>query len=300
MDSLFLEMCASLKPKWVDSHQATGFSINMGWGRLFGGQLLAQSLAVAQELEERQGRVHSMHAHFLDAGAVDDDVVYTAYPMRLGRTYQTYRVEGHQNGRFLFHIVISFQIQEEGLSYQKNMPEVPQPESLVPYQSTLRRLIESYPRERRAQISKVWMERLYKKAPVEVRPIRPSNFLIPDSAQPERLLWFRASQHLDNNVDMHERVLSWISDFPMLGTALQPHSIPPVSPKIKMASLDHSIWFYAPFRADEWLFCRIYSPISSSGRGLSRAEIYRRDGVLVACCTQEGMLRIRTSLKERS
>ncbi|MEC7985307.1 MAG: acyl-CoA thioesterase domain-containing protein, partial [Myxococcota bacterium] len=264
MTSLFHEMYESLCPVWSDSNQSIGRSINMGWGRIFGGQLLGQALATAQSYPERMGKVHSMHAHFLDVGKVDTNVSYRLFSMRKGRTYWTCRVEGYQEERYLFHAVFSFQQPEEGLSHQVSMPEVPAPEGLDSYQVTLRRMVESFPAERRNRISSVWIERLYRTAPIEVRPIQPKNFLMPDNREGRRLLWFRSAERLPDDSDVHERVLAWVSDFPMLGTSLQPHGIFPSSPKIKMASLDHTIWFYAPFRADEWMLCDVQSPRSDA------------------------------------
>ncbi|KAK5128857.1 hypothetical protein LTR85_000190 [Meristemomyces frigidus] len=62
-----------------------------------------------------------------------------------------------------------------------------------------------------------------------------------------------------------------------------------------MVSLDHTIYFHSPkdFRADEWLFSECDSPWSGDGRGLVHQRIYRRDGLLVATCVQEGVVRLR-------
>jgi acyl-CoA thioesterase-2 len=59
------------------------------------------------------------------------------------------------------------------------------------------------------------------------------------------------------------------------------------------ASLDHAMWFHAPFRADDWLLYVQEAPASSGARGLARGHIYRRDGRLAISVVQEGLIRAR-------
>lgn len=91
----------------------------------------------------------------------------------------------------------------------------------------------------------------------------------------------------------HYAVLAYASDFGLLGAA-RGH-VPPY--RISMiASLDHAMWFHAPFRADEWLLYVTYSPRSNDGRGLSFGYIFRQDGTLVVTCAQEGVIRLQNNL----
>jgi acyl-CoA thioesterase II len=293
---LFQEMLSTNTPNWLDHDRAVCTSVDMGWGRIFGGQLLAQATAVAQQHKSTIGFIHSIHAHFIALGSVDQDVEYQIIPVRKGRTYSSVRVEGYQQEQIIFHAFLSFQLPEQGLEYQSAMPKVPPPDELQRYQKTLQQMVSALPQKRKEQISKRWLERLSLEPPVDIRPIKPSNFLFPDTDKSERLLWFRASKTLPEDLDIHQQILIWLSDFPMLGTALQPHRIPPPSNKVKMASLDHTMWLQAPFRADEWILCHIKSPRSGSGRGLSFANFFTKDGVLIANCAQEGMLRLRQNM----
>lgn len=294
MKNFFDEMIDAIDIEKTGEDTTLGQSIDMGWGRLFGGQLLAQSLATGQKFTD-MGDLHSLHAHFLEMGDVNVPVKYRVIPVRKGRSYQSIRVEAYQHSRIIFHSFQSFQREEAGVSHFQEMPEVPQPDELMSYQERLKQMVAMNEDGYRKRFSPLWHQRLGQSPPIEVRPIKPLNFMFPETRDPDRLLWFRASQRLDDDPCLHQRVVTWASDFPMLGTALQPSNIPPPAHKIKMASLDHTIWFYAPFRADEWLLCHINSPRSGQGRGLSFSEIYRQDGVLVACCSQEGMLRQRLS-----
>ncbi|CAI7611606.1 unnamed protein product [Penicillium manginii] len=62
-----------------------------------------------------------------------------------------------------------------------------------------------------------------------------------------------------------------------------------------MVSLDHSIYFHNPraFRADEWMLIEMESPWAGEGRGLALQKIWSKDGVLIATCTQEGVVRLK-------
>ena len=295
MTDLFQEMCSTFELQWITPNQANGSSVDMGWGRLFGGQLLAQATAAAQEHPQTSGSVHSIHAHFVAFGHVHKEVQYHLHPIRQGRSFSSIRVEALQDQTVIFHATLGFQIPEQGLEYQKEMPLVPPPEELSTYQHTLQTMVEKLSPAQFDQLSPLWVERLYLPPALDVRPIRPTNFFVPDSTQPERLLWFRASQSLPDRPEIHQQVVIWASDFPMLGTALQPHNIPPSLRVMQMASLDHSVWVHAPFRADEWLLCHIKSPRTGGGRGIAFADIYQQDGTLVANCAQEGLLRRRHS-----
>ena len=292
--SLFREMCDTLTLDFEDESHAIGQSIDMGWGRVFGGQVIGQAIAMAQHQVTEQS-IHSIHGHFIRTGDVQHPVHYHKSLLRKGRTYSMYRIEALQKEHLIFHAMISLQTPEKGVQHQKNAPQVPKADDLPSYNQTLRAMVGTFSEERKSNISQLWLDRLYQEPPIQVKPIQPQNFLAPDTQQAKRLLWFKSSDLLPADPFIHQKVLAWISDFPMLGTALQPSGIYPVSPQMKMTSLDHSIWFYDDFSCNEWLLMSCYSPVSGAGRGLTFAEIYRQDGTLVACCSQEGMLRTRTS-----
>ena len=59
-----------------------------------------------------------------------------------------------------------------------------------------------------------------------------------------------------------------------------------------MASIDHAMWFHRPVRVDDWLLYDMDSPSASGARGLARASIFTREGVLVASTAQEGLIRV--------
>ena len=76
----------------------------------------------------------------------------------------------------------------------------------------------------------------------------------------------------------------------LLGSTLVPHGVSITCPGVQSASLDHSIWFHRPFRADEWLLYDQVSPSASSGLGLATGRLFQ-NGVLVSNVAQEGLIR---------
>ena len=62
---------------------------------------------------------------------------------------------------------------------------------------------------------------------------------------------------------------------------------------MQAASLDHTIWFHRPFRADEWWLYDQVSPIGARrSRAGHSARVFTQDGTLVATVAQEGLIRV--------
>ena len=94
---------------------------------------------------------------------------------------------------------------------------------------------------------------------------------------------------------MHQAVLAYASDFTLLDTALIAHGKLLFDADIQLASLDHSLWYHRPFRADEWMLYVQDSPNAHGARGFSRGSIYTREGALIASAAQEGLMRLRST-----
>nr|KAF6329501.1 acyl-CoA thioesterase 8 [Myotis myotis] len=100
----------------------------------------------------------------------------------------------------------------------------------------------------------------------------------------------------EGDIKMHCCVAAYISDYAFLSTALLPHHC---QHKVHfMVSLDHSMWFHAPFRADHWMLYECESPWAGGSRGLVRGQLWRRDGVLAVSCAQEGVIRVKPPVTE--
>ena len=265
-----------------------GLSPQVGWQRVFGGQVIGQALVAANRTVN--GRLtHSLHAYFLRAGDPSVPIIYNVDRIRDGGSFTTRRVVAVQHGQAIFSMAASFHREETGLEHQIKMPEVPPPESL-PSEAELKAcLIDRVP----PQVKAYWE----RERPLEIRPVDLSRYLTPGNHDPSQQVWIRATGELSNEQSLHQCVLAYASDFTLLDTALIAHGRFVFDPKLILASLDHALWFHRKLRADEWLLYAQDSPISGGGRAFCRGMLFTRDGKLVASTAQEGLLRERSATR---
>jgi acyl-CoA thioesterase-2 len=249
-------------------------------GRVFGGQVLAQSLVAAQRTVDPARSVHSMHGYFLRAGDSGEPITFAVERLRDGGSFSARRVHALQFGRPILSMIASFQSRSDGLEHQAPMPPAPDPESLPS-------LLDRYAEHADAAV----LQRL-RRRPIDVRHVDPPIHLEPAPASPRQAVWIRASSQLPDDPRLHEAVLAYASDLTLLEPTLRAHGISWSQPGLRAASLDHAMWWHRPARADEWLLYESESPSASGARGLNLGRIFRRDGVLVASTAQEGLLRV--------
>ena len=291
---LIRELVRILKLERIEENIFRGQSQDLGWGRVFGGQVLGQSLSAAEQTVPEGRSVHSLHGYFLRPGDAKESIVYLVDPIRDGRSFTTRRVVAVQNGKAIFNLSASFQVAEEGFEHQSpEMPEVPGPEELLGEKDLGRRYLQSLPEEVREKFPRALRERVVADRPIEVRPVAPVDPMNPGVSPPVRRVWFRASGELPDDRSIHQYLLAYASDFHLLGTTMQPHGVTWLTPGMQVASLDHAMWFHRSFRFDDWLLYDLESPSAEGARGLSRGRWFTRDGVLVASTMQEGLIRDR-------
>lgn len=258
------------------------------WGRIYGGQVLAQALVAAQRTVDPIGLdrpVHSMHAYFLRAGDDREPITFGVERLRDGQSFSARRVLAMQYGRAILTLAASFQAPGEGLDHAEPMPDdVPPPEQLP----TLA--------ERYAHITDEGPRRWLRQRPIDLRHVTPPAYVEPAPGQVARQqLWLRTHGPLTGAQDvpaLHAAVLAYASDYSQLEPVLRRHGMMFALPGLRVASLDHAMWFHRPVRADEWLFVDVTSPSAQGARGLGTSRFYTRDGVLVASAAQEGMVRV--------
>ncbi len=283
MNQLLEDLIEVIRLERLEMNLFRGESRDIGSPQVFGGQVLGQALmAAAATVEGRM--VHSLHAYFLRRGDVDSPIVYEVDRARDGRHFSTRRVVAIQHGEQIFNMSASFQSDEQGLDHQVPMPAVPPPEDLEGAEAYIRAALPRLP-ERLAKL-------LGQQRPFDFRPVDPPSFLDPAKRAPQKSLWLRAVDRLPDEQSLHRCLLAYVADFHLLDTALNPHGVSPLSPRVIMASIDHAMWFHRPFRIDEWLLCTIDSPSASGARGFTRGHVFDRDGALVASLAQEGLLRV--------
>jgi acyl-CoA thioesterase-2 len=263
-----------------------GLSPPYGWQRVYGGQVLGQALVAAVRTVAAERVAHSLHAYFLLPGDPARPIIYEVERTRDGSSFTTRRVKAIQHGRTMFAMSVSFHKPEVGLEHSSPMPNVPPPEALPSEQDLKDQLLAKLP----AAMRSYWE----RERPIELRPIDASRYLAREPRAPEQLVWMRASGTLPAAFPLHQCVLAYACDFPLLDTALIAHGKLMFDPELQLASLDHAMWFHRPFRADEWLLYAMDSPSAHGARGFCRGAVYRRDGVLVASVAQEGLMRSRS------
>ena len=262
-----------------------GRSPQVGWQRVFGGQVIGQALVAAcRTVEGRQP--HSMHAYFLLPGDPKVPIIYEVDRIRDGKSFTTRRVVAIQHGQAIFSMSVSFHVDEPSLTHQAPMPEVPPPEQLPNENQAREWVLANMPEPIRRYYE---LER-----PIEMRPVEYTRYLGQKFENARFHVWIRTTGQLPDDPAIHQCVLAYASDWTLLDTALVPHGRSLFEREFMAASLDHALWFHRPFRADDWLLYAQDSPNLAGARGFSRGLIFARDGTLVASVAQEGLVRRRT------
>jgi acyl-CoA thioesterase-2 len=285
--SVLDELVELLARERIEENLFSGQSQDLGWGAVFGGQVLGQALSAAVQTVPPERHVHSLHAYFLRSGDVDKPIVYDVDRIRDGGSFTTRRVVAIQGGKPIFNLAASFQIDEPGFEHQDEMPVAPPPESLPTEQERARSFADKLPKPLR--------ERALVERPFEMRPVGPaSDPTHPASRPPNRMVWLKTVGRLPDDPALHRYLLAYASDHSLITTSLLPHGVTWLTPGMQVASLDHVMYFHQPFRVDEWLLYVLDSPAAHGARGLARGRLFTQDGRLVATTTQEGLIRKRS------
>lgn len=251
--------------------------------RVFGGQVAAQALTAATRTVPEQYVVHSLHSYFLRPGDTAVPIVYDVDTLREGRSFATRRVLARQHGRPIFALTVDYQIPEPGLEHQDAMPDVPAPEECPT-------LLEATPGSQR--IAEHW-NREWSALDIRLAGVTRPGDAGPDEVLTRSRLWIRVNGEVPDDPRLQVAAFTYASDLTLLAASLVPHDLYIASPGMQAASLDHTIWFHRPFRADRWWLYDQTSPSASGGRGLALARVFTQEGVLVATVAQEGLIRHR-------
>jgi acyl-CoA thioesterase-2 len=283
MNQLLDDLIKVMTLERLEMNLFRGESRDIGSPQVFGGQVLGQALVAATSTAEDRV-VHSLHAYFLRRGDFNSPIVYEVDRALDGKHFSSRRVVAIQHGRQIFNMSASFQLPESGLEHQISMPDVPQPETLPDLESHYRNVADKLPAAARRILEQ--------KRPFEFRPVQEPDEPRRDKSPPLKYIWFRAVDRLAGDEALHRCLLAYVSDFHLLATALKPHGVSMVSPKLVIASIDHAMWFHRSVRVDDWLLYAIDSPSASGARGFTRGSVFARDGRLIASAAQEGLIRV--------
>ncbi|MFD2757210.1 acyl-CoA thioesterase domain-containing protein [Gulosibacter faecalis] len=261
----------------------TGKSQWMPHGRVFGGQVAAQSIVAASRTLPDDRQLHSMRGNFLRPGDIREPITFSVERSHDGNSFSTRLVQAYQHGKPIWSMIASFQVESDGLDHSAEMPAgIPQPDELTNAAAQVAVAGES--------LANYWVHR----RPFELRYVDPPAFLRPTPGRrAEAAVWLRATGPLPDDPLVHRAALAYVSDYVILDPVLRRHGLAWVDGRLRVASLDHSAWWHRPARADDWLLLVLASNNAHGGRSLTQGEFYTRDGELVATVAQEAMIRLK-------
>jgi acyl-CoA thioesterase-2 len=256
---------------------------------VFGGQVLAQAIAAACRTIEEPHLPHSIHAYFLRAGDWNVPILYEVDRIRDGRSFSTRRISAIQHGRAIFDMALSAQKSEPGIVHAVPMPDVPPPEALRGDKEVYAEYARTNPEVNRYA---------FRFEAIDTRQVERIPMHDKDAHPPFKHTWLKTREPLPDDPALHLAMLGYMSDLDFMSTSMLPHGRNAMRENVYGASLDHSLWFHRPFRADDWLLFAKESPNAGGARGFVRGQFFNRQGDLVATAAQECLIRpVRTRVE---
>ena len=279
------DLIALLNLEDLGNHNFSGNSVTIGSPFVFGGQVLAQAVNAAYRTIPKDRILHSLHSYFLEAGDLTTPINYNVNEVRNGGSFSTRRVTASQHDKTIFILAASFHKKEDGFEHQTTFdPNIKQPEELFSWDDMLEQFGDFLPKSMKYFLS---IER-----PIEFKPVRIPNPLNPEDLPANEEVWFRLKgEKQEMDFRTKQEILTYISDYNVLNAAFNPNASKYNFGNTQTASLDHSMWFFRDFDFDDWMLFSAESPNAFGARGLSKGNIFTRDGKLIASFAQEGLLR---------
>ena len=279
------ELIELLDLKEIENNVFSGESVTIGSPKVFGGQVLAQAVNAAYRTIKENRFINSLHAYFLEAGDLTIPIKYHVAVMRDGGSFSTRRVTAKQNDKTIFILAASFHKTEEGFEHQSVMNKnIKQPEELLSWEEMIIKFGDFMPKSLKGFLS---IER-----PIDFKPVHVPNPLKRENLPAKEEIWFKLKGNIPKmDLPLKHQILTYISDYNVLNAAFNPNAKEYNFGNTQTASLDHSMWFFRDFDFDDWMLFSAESPNAYGARGLSKGNIYTRDGKLVASFAQEGLLR---------
>lgn len=255
-----------LEPHGADTF--VGVGPRYPWGGLYGGQIVAQALRAAASTVDPAQQVHSLRAYFIRRGDHTEPIRFEVDRIRNGRSFSTRRVVARQAVGAILNLEASFHTAEATADIQ-TVPiaaAVPRPDDLP---------------------SDAWSEHF------DRRDVDPTALLADERTGAGRsAAWMRTTDHVGDDQLLHRCWLAYMSDDMPAEAVRSAHPEFAGTEGITfVASLDHTIWFHRPLRADEWHLYDVTSHGYVGARGLSIGHVFATDGVHVATIAQEVLVR---------
>jgi len=271
-----------LSPQPLGDDRFTAANMHPNAFRVYGGQVLAQSVAAAAATVDAARAIHSQHAYFLRPGDPAEEIVFEVERARDGGSFSARRVTALQKGRPILVSTMSFQAPSQGDDYQPAMPSVPPPEALA---SERQRSLDA------GNLDESFM--ITTGEDLDIRVVEPVDWLHPRPRPPLLQAWMKTTGPVPAHRGLHQALLAYLSDAFLIDVCLIVHGRHFDGAGFQVASLDHALWFHEDFRVDDWLLHEVTAERIGGGRGLARGSFYSRDGRLVASTVQQGLMRVR-------
>jgi acyl-CoA thioesterase-2 len=258
--------CLDLQDKGEGTY--VGDNLELDYHRVFGGQILGQTLRAASAAAGEGKVVKSLAQLFPREGDSAQPITYTVTKHQEGRTFGTTGVVASQGEKTVSVATVSLHSPEDGLLRQDDAPDRGRPEDAEPVDLGM--------------------------VPWETRVVGGADLASPAVAAATFQFWMRAPQ-LPDEPSLHQALLAHATDLTLIGTALRPvDGLSQADAQVKYASAvtSHDVWFHQPFRLDDWLLVDQHSPVLAGSRAFGRGDVWTPDGRLVASFAQESMIRM--------
>jgi len=260
-----------------------GLTIDIGSPQVYGGQVLSQSLQAAGATVDNDRHIHSLHGYFLSPGQIDKEIIYEVDILKNGRSFNTRRVKASQGDRDIFILACSYHIEEEGFSHYTPMPNVTQAESLSSFPEIFANLAEKL---------QIKPKGIYSPdSSIIFHPVEHYDPFNPHVRPAKSHVWFKVNGDLPESPRFRQSILAYASDFNLLMTSLYPHAVSLFTSPMRIASLDHAMWFHRPVVEDDWMLYVVDSPNAQGAKAYCTGKIYSRKGELLSSVSQEGLIR---------
>jgi acyl-CoA thioesterase II len=281
--NLYDELLSALDLEKIGEYTFFGNNVKTGSPSIYGGHVLSQSVRASTICASEDKQLHSLHGYFLHPGNNDLPIKYVVEPIKIGKSFDVMRVLASQNDKVIFLMSASFHKPEEGIAHQTPMPNVVEPERLQPFSQIFSDFAKKLDIEAVGSISD--------RGPFIYHPLEYFDPFNPGIRSPKQHLWFKPNGAIPSDKGLQRSLLAYVSDFNLLVSALLPHNLSFFTTPMKIASLDHAMWFHSDQGIEDWMLYEVESIKAGDGRAYCIGRIFSRNGELVASTTQEGLIR---------
>jgi acyl-CoA thioesterase-2 len=242
-------------------------NLEMDYRRIFGGQLLAQAIALATASAEAK-TVKSVSCLFPREGQLDEPFEFVVEETQTGRAFAARRVSAAHGEKVFFVAQVSLHTEEDGLDHQDDRPDVGSPEDATDIDLGM--------------------------IPWPCRVVDGVDLADPAAGPAEYAFWTRVDRDVGVDPVVNQALLAYATDLTVIGTALRPHegvSQADAHVRLHTAVTGHTLWFHRPFSIEDWCLVAQRVPVTAGARAFGQGHVWDRDGRLVASFAQESMIR---------